>query len=178
MPEFSPITSEALQATIRRLLPSQVGFGDDLQATNLIQPIIDLTPSAEGSQVREDLQTAIAFDSGTFFNVNNGNNIVANTPGFFKFRGNVSIEAGSGTTRRGKFLIFDALGSKEIVSYQCPAAGSDLHLLNDNFDFTVFLRPADYVQIVCDSTAFISGNVRQVADVNGNLVNPNGFDPQ
>lgn len=178
MPQITPITSEALQATIRRLLPSQRGFGEDLEATNLITPIIDLTPSAEGSQVRADLQTAIAFDSGTYFNVNNGNNIVANTPGFFQFRGNVSIEAATGTTRRGKFLIFDATTSKEIVSYQAPAAGSDLHLLNENFDFTVFLRPADYVQITCDSTAFISGNVRQIADVNGNLINPSGFDPQ
>ena len=49
--EITPITSEALQAVIRRLLPSQRGFGDDLQATNLITPIIDLTPTAEGSSI-------------------------------------------------------------------------------------------------------------------------------
>ena len=45
MAEIIRITSEALQATIRRLLPSQTGFGDDLQATNLITPIIDLIRS-------------------------------------------------------------------------------------------------------------------------------------
>jgi hypothetical protein len=63
LPEITSVTSEALQATIRRLLPSQQGFGDDLQATNLITPIIDLTPTAEGSVLPTYLQTAIAFGS-------------------------------------------------------------------------------------------------------------------
>ena len=45
--ETAPVTSEALQSTVRRLLPSQQGFGSDLEATNLIQPVIDLTPTAE-----------------------------------------------------------------------------------------------------------------------------------
>ena len=49
MAQIINITSEALQATIRRLLPSQQGFGEDLQATNVVQPIIDLTPTAEGT---------------------------------------------------------------------------------------------------------------------------------
>ena len=38
MPQITPITSEALQAKIRQLLPSQIGFGEDLQAQNVIVP--------------------------------------------------------------------------------------------------------------------------------------------
>ena len=45
MAQLINLTSEALQATIRRLLPSQQGFGEDLQATNVVTPIIDLTPT-------------------------------------------------------------------------------------------------------------------------------------
>ena len=55
MAQLISITSEALQATVRRLLPSQQGFGEDLQATTVVTPIIDLTPSAEGSETRQDL---------------------------------------------------------------------------------------------------------------------------
>ena len=52
MSQIIPIVSEALQATVRRLLPSQNGFGEDLQASNVIVPIVNLTPSAEGTELR------------------------------------------------------------------------------------------------------------------------------
>jgi len=61
LPQIIRLTSEALQASIRRLLPSQQGFGLDLEATNVITPIIDLTPTAEGSELRQDLQSALAY---------------------------------------------------------------------------------------------------------------------
>ena len=70
MAQITSVTSEALQATIRRLLPSQQGFGEDLQASNVIFPIIDLTPTAEGSVLGTNLQTAIAFGSITSINAN------------------------------------------------------------------------------------------------------------
>ena len=82
MTQIINITSEALQATIRRLLPSQQGFGEDLQASNVITPIIDLTPTAEGSVVRQDLQTALAFGSQTAFDVGGATTTLANSPGF------------------------------------------------------------------------------------------------
>ena len=50
MAEITSVTSEALQRKVRELLPSQRGFGEDLQAQNVIVPIVDLTRSAEGSE--------------------------------------------------------------------------------------------------------------------------------
>ena len=55
VPEIITVNSEALQATVRNLLPSQNGFGSELQASNIITPVIDLTPSAEGTVLRQDL---------------------------------------------------------------------------------------------------------------------------
>ena len=52
MAEIVPVVSEALEAQIRDLLPSQRGFGEDLQASNVITPIIDLTAAAEGTTTR------------------------------------------------------------------------------------------------------------------------------
>ena len=59
------INSQELEDKIRQLLPSQggAGAGFDLSASTQIVPIIDLTESAEGSNVREDLQTAMSFNS-------------------------------------------------------------------------------------------------------------------
>ena len=48
------INSEELESKIRQILPSQggKGAGFDLSASTQIIPIVDLTESAEGSNVR------------------------------------------------------------------------------------------------------------------------------
>ena len=61
VPEIITVNSEALQTQIRDLLPSQHGFGSELQASNVITPIIDLTAAAEGSGLPSYLQTAVSF---------------------------------------------------------------------------------------------------------------------
>ena len=70
-PEVITVNSEVLEATIRDLLPSQNGFGSELQASNVIMPIIDLTATAEGSGLSEELQTSLTLDSVTAFGVAN-----------------------------------------------------------------------------------------------------------
>ena len=87
MAQIIRITSEALQATIRRLLPSQQGFGEDLQASNVIQPIIDLTPTAEGSSVPSYLQRAAAYGSQTAFSVSNTTSSLVTGGGFYRIMG-------------------------------------------------------------------------------------------
>ena len=82
MSEVIRVTSEALQSTIRDLLPSQNGFGDDLMASNVIIPTIDLTASAEGSSLPLELNNALAFDSQTSFQVTSGSTTIINTTGF------------------------------------------------------------------------------------------------
>lgn len=77
VPEIITVNSEELQSLIRDLLPSQNGFGSELQASNVITPIIDLTPAAEGSGLRSDLQTALAFGSQTAFVANNSTVVIA-----------------------------------------------------------------------------------------------------
>ena len=47
------------------------------------------------------------------------------------------------------------------------------------FDFVIFLSSGDDISATSDSTNnSINGTARQVADVNGNLINPSGFNPQ
>lgn len=178
MAQLINITSEALQATIRRLLPSQQGFGEDLQASNVITPIIDLTPTAEGSEVRADLQTALAFGSQTAFDVQNTTTVLANSGGFWRILGTSNIRQPSGGTFTAVFNMSDGLSSKTVWKHE-STAGTASDSNSVPFDFTVYLNPGDSISAVSPDTAVvIAGSYRQVADVSGNLVNPSGFTPQ
>ena len=178
MSQIINITSEALQATIRRLLPSQQGFGEDLQASNVITPIIDLTPSAEGSTVPENMQTALAFGSQTAFDVNNTTTNLFTGGGFYRIVG-VSFITLATTGQRGSIDISDGATSKAVWSHTSRATtATGGHFVNVTFDQTVFLRPQDTVSIFASANVRVSGSARQVADATGTLVNPVGFTPQ
>ena len=58
--EFT-INSEAIESKINQLLPSQAGFGAgiDFSASTMVIPIVDLTETAEGSGLRQDLQKSL-----------------------------------------------------------------------------------------------------------------------
>ena len=77
------INSQDLESTVRKLLPSQggAGAGIDLSASTQIIPIIDLTPTAEGSILRQDLQTSSSLTTITSFNIANANStdLIINT---------------------------------------------------------------------------------------------------
>jgi len=173
MTQIIPITYEALQATIRRLLPSQRGFGEDLQASNLITPIIDLTPTAEGSALPTDLARALAISSQTSFRVTNTSTSIVSTPGFHRVNG-VSF-LGQDAGPRNRFQITDGFSSKTIWAMEANATETP-NATTLQFDFIIFLSTGDSLTCDCNSSAgIINGSSRQVADVNGNIVNPAGF---
>jgi hypothetical protein len=169
--EIVPVTSEALEATVRNLLPSQRGFGEDLQASNVIMPIIDLTPSAEGSQTRQDLQTSLAFGSQTAFRVENTTTTIINNTGFYRVFGVVSQTGASAVF----FNLSNGLSTKTILEYSNIAGDVERTV----FDFVVFFASGESLSVQSSAGgALASGSTRQIADVNGTLVNPSGFTPQ
>jgi len=174
MAEITSVTSEALQAKIRELLPSQQGFGEDLQASNVITPIIDLTQTAEGSGVRQDLQSAINFGGATEFIAAGATTVLTSTPGFYRVNG-VSVAANAGTICN--FEMTDGATTKIVWRHRQPAgvAGQSGILI----DLTFFVATGITLQARSGSAAgSINGSFRQIADVNGVLVNPTGFTPQ
>ena len=174
-PQITSVTSESLQAQIRALLPSQEGFGTDLMAQNVIVPVIDLTSAAEGSSVPENLQTALAFGSQTVFSANNNTAVIANSTGFWRIFA-VSTMTNLGSSRVNTIQMSDGLSTKNIWQNNKSASEAYNSL---NLDFVVFLGAGESISAITDSgDNFISGSVRQIADVNGTLVNPSGFNPQ
>ena len=106
LPEVITVNSEDLQSAIRDLLPSQNGFGSELQATNVITPIIDLTPTAEGSTLPSYLQTALAFGSQTAFDdQGNSQTTVANTAGFYRITGSCTLQPTSSSSGQCEIII-------------------------------------------------------------------------
>ena len=168
VPEIITVNSERLQTQIRDLLPSQNGFGSELQASNVITPIIDLTASAEGSSLPGNLQTAVAFGSQTAFSVENTTTTIVNNTGFYRIFGVVSIYVANGVT----FNLTDGVSTKTILAYSGIA--SDIE--HTNFDFVAFFAPGESLNIVSGAAgAIAAGSTRQLATGSGELIQPNGF---
>jgi len=176
--QIRPITSEALEAFIRDNLPSQNGFSEDLQASNVIQPVINVTDAASGSTTPQYLQTALAFGSQTAYNVSNTTSTLVNVPGFYRVFGNALRATDSGTAITLKMSLTDGFSSKDFLDFSSLATGYNQYDVI-NYDFYVFI--ASGVSLTATSSSILSeltGSTRQVADVNGTLVNPSGFTPQ
>ena len=175
MAQITRVTSEALQATIRRLLPSQQGFGEDLEATNVITPVIDLTPTAEGSLLTNDLARALSFDSQTFFSARNATTALAASPGFWRIFGTSSIEQDSSSLINAEFTMTDGASSKTVWRMS-NTQGSAGNVMSVQFDFIVYLNAGESISAVSSNTnAIVCGSYRQIATVTGETVNPAGF---
>ena len=161
---ISTVTSEALQLKLRQLLPSQQGFGTDLSASDTIVPIIDLTGAAEGSGVPEFLQRAIAFGS--------------QTAGFWQVLFCVSLESSTGGIREVYIQLNDGASTKRIWESQV-FAGANGQMLSQTVEMVVFLDSGESIEAISNNGfALMQGSARQIADINGTLVNPVGFSPQ
>lgn len=175
MTQIARVTSEALQATIRRLLPSQAGFGEDLMASNVITPIIDLTPSAEGSLLDEDLARGLAFGSQNAFSSLNSTDVIANTAGFHRINAGVTVVTGGGVDNSSSLQMSDGLSTKIVWSLRVPFSGSSVTNYTEQIDLIVYLNSGESISAVTTTQATMRGSVRQVADANGNIINPSGF---
>ncbi len=178
MAQITSVTSESLQAQLRRLLPSQQGFGEDLQASNVITPIIDLTSTAEGSNIPQMLQTALAFGSQTAFDVVNTTTVIANTAGFWRVTANIFANGQAGFPSEIGFQMSDGTTTKNVYMIALGAGTTFTSGVIDNIDLVFFLRAGDDLSAVSPANfTNVSGSLRQIADVNGNLINPSGFIP-
>ena len=167
------IKSQKLEDKVNQLLPSQGGFqaGVDLSASTTIIPIIDLTESAEGSEVRPDLQTALSHKSVTEFDVQNTTTTIINTTGYFRVFGACSLRSNTTSSVVGLFRITDGSTTKDIAEFL--GTGGVATAIVTPFDFVTFFRAGDSLAAVSSSTdVFLRGCTRQIADISGNLVDP------
>ena len=168
------INSQELQDKVSDLLPSQggAGAGFDLSASTQIVPIIDLTESAEGSNVREDLQTALSYDTSSVFVVNNTTSSIITNTGYWRVFGN-NTSFSSSPTQTITIALNNGTGSKIIYTYKQGGEAVSGRYNNFYFDFVVFLEAGHSLDVTSSGTSSTcSGVVRQIATITGELVNP------
>ena len=175
--QVKTLTSESLESAYRALTPSQDGFTEDLMASNTIVPVLNLTAAAEGT-TPQILQTAIAFGSQTAFDVSNAVTTIANTPGFYRVFGTALNYLGGPASQRPAFEMTDGVSVKKVFGYQGGiGSGSETDFFL--YDFVVFVASGISLNINSPSAnSSFTGSIRQIADVNGNFINPSGFTPQ
>lgn len=165
------IKSDQLEAKVRQLLPSQggLGAGQDLSGSTTIVPIVDLTESAEGSQVRQDIQKALTFDDVTSFNINNATNtVLVNNTGYYRVFGASTVTNVTSVDKSVSFNLFDGATAKDIYGVQI-FLGSDIRSVSDNFDFLVKIKAGESLRASASNTCYLIGCTRQIADIDGNL---------
>ena len=166
--EFT-IKSADIESKINQLLPSQGGFqpGVDISASTMVVPVVDLTETAEGSNVRMDLQKALSFTNVTQYNIEDAGGVVWDTPGYILMKGFARIQDNDTITIR----LFDGTSRKIIVVMDGVGTGANGGPLM--YEYIFFLRAGDSIEVISDSNQVMtSGVIRQLADINGNLVNP------
>ena len=175
MAEEFVINSNAIETKINQLLPSQGGFqpGVDFSASTMVIPIVDLTETAEGSGLRQDLQSSLSHGSVTSFAVTNATTSIITTTGYFRVFGAMTV-LNTANTVACNLTLSDGTTNKIIldgrtdVLYSSDGAGAVLP-----FDFIVFLSSGDSLKAISGTTTIgIRGCTRQLADISGNLVNP------
>ncbi len=161
--EFT-INSANIESKINQLLPSQGGFGAgvDFSASTMVIPIVDLTETAEGSPLRQDLQTAFSFNNTTNIQVNNTTTTVVNTTGYFRIFGSVNQIANSNC----QFVLNDGATDKILINYNNGTG----QFSGTMFDFIVFISSGDLIKVTADASGFMSISSRQVATISGDLV--------
>lgn len=167
------IKSQDLEDKVNQLLPSQGGFqaGVDLSASTTIIPIIDLTESAEGSNLRQDLQTSLSFNSVTTFNVQGATSTIISTTGYWRIFGINTLKQVSSGASGIKHIINDGTTDKLILDFfidNTTVADTAVQ----SYDYIIKLNAGHSFKMTVPTVSFSAGSVRQLADVNGNLVNP------
>ena len=174
------VTTEALEKKFRDTFPSQAGaeLVDDLYASGVIVPTVDFTAAAQGSELRSDLQKSWDFATG-IQTISAGSANLATTPGFYRVNLICSTNdfARAAVVTIGFVQIVDSSGTVNTIGRGSTVgqAGTAPEAIKTD-SFIVYVRSGDTLRAgTVAASETMNVWYRQVADVNGNLVNPLGF---
>ena len=174
------VTTEALEKKFRDTFPSQAGaeLVDDLYASGVITPIVDFTAAAQGSELPQLLQTALDFSTTVTTRTTNGTSIITSTPGFYSLYVNYCVALRGAQATDYGINLFDGATSKYVWTVGQGNSTTNEDDVVSTGNLIVYVRSGDTLRVISASSGlngFISVSSRQIADVNGNLINPLGF---
>jgi len=172
--EIISVNSEAIQAQVRTLLPSQNGFGSEMMASNVIIPTISVQEAALGATLRQDLQKALTFGDTSVFALANSTATLTSTAGFYRVTGTISLNPSASADANGSILVTRSGADSSLWSMNSALTGAQSQW-TVSMDEIFFILPGDVLKATCNSQAEWSGSYRQIADVTGTLTVPTGY---
>jgi hypothetical protein len=171
----TPIVSESLQKDFRDNFPSQVNSGRDLHVSDVIVPVVDFSASTAISGLEVSMQQAYDFNS-TSFNITNTTTTIVNTTGFWKISAMLNGQ-GLNSTIKAVLFMDDGSTTKEIVDMNVHNGGAGPNTFTSViWNGIIFLKSGVELKGITNSLAMnLNGICRQVADISGTLVNPDGY---
>lgn len=167
-----PFVSEEFQRAFRNTFKGQVNSGRDLHVSDVVIPVVDFTPTAS--------TTSIPFDLLTSRNRNTGGIAVTSTSastdvttqtGFFRL--STTFKATNDSFIN--FFFDDGSATFSFFKMNCQANQAVTS------EFFVYNRVGDKIAIQTDlgaGTGEVVVFFTPIADVNGDLIQPSGYDPQ
>lgn len=168
---------EAIEEDLNSNFPSQ-GQGNPplyYSLSEVVVPTYSINNVAEGTSLPENLQTAWDFSTGSVQKTSAGATTFISNPGFWQI--DLTVSANTSTSDRGADIsLSDGLTSKKIWDFGSEATGGTT-AATSSFEskFVVFVRSGDDVVVTGDANLYLAIWYRQIADINGNLINPLGF---
>ena len=173
MAEEFVIKSTLIEDKINQLLPSQGGFapGVDFSASTMVIPIVDLTETAEGSTLRQDLQKALTIQT-TSATASNATTTAITTTGYWLVYINVLARLTT-SAQLCQGFIDDGTTQTDVFRATVPINGSSTNAIGINREFVIKLSAGEEFKIKTpNANSHITINARQIADLSANLVNP------
>ena len=165
---------EAIEEDLNTNFPSQ-GQGNPplyYSLSEVVVPTYSINSVAEGSSLPENLQTAWDF-STDFDSVSNTTTTIINTTGFWLIDFTITFQEGSAAV--ANIALTDGVTPKNIWYADRLVIGTDRVVIMEN-KFVVFVNSGQSVTVATtQSNTVVNIWHRQIADINGNLVNPLGF---
>jgi len=170
-----PFVSENFQRSFRNTFPSQTSTGRDLHVSDVVIPIVDFTPTSATTSLPFPLLSC--GNPNTQFEFITAAGLVAVTinPGFYR------MEVGylsSVTLGFSQIFITDTSTSTNFT-LRYLRGGANQYTQSQDFIFI----PVGFTLSI--NTSFGSGGTGRnevlftpIADTNGNLIQPSGYDPQ
>jgi len=166
-----PFVDENFQRAYRNTFPSQTSSGRDLHVSDVVIPVVDFTPTTSGTSIPFDLLSSLNLNT-TKFTITSGvdTTIITNT-GFF--RCNFNFQGSAAASGTIAFTNDGGTTRTEVELMEC----------NNTIEYTRFIfNRVGFTTLFATSSVTgsnpVTVSVTPVADVNGNLLQPNGYSPQ
>ena len=179
----APFVSEEFQRAFRNTFSAQVSTGRDLHVSDVVIPVVDFTPTASGTSLPSQLQFAKNDNSSNTTSTSSASAVdLYDGAGFVRLETYFTVTGASSGVSFAQVDLYDKntstnKGSMQFYRLQ-TGSGQSVIYSRDDIVYIPSNHKLIYYRDPNSQTSAINMCVTLLADLNGNLVNPAGYNPQ